>query len=191
MVIDVLPYIQQCAPKVAPSTMLAIIKTESRGNPLAIGVNRKHRLLRQPKNIQQALAWVDYLDKHGHNFDVGLGQVNIRNIRKYGYKPAEMLEPCKNLRVASDILYKNYHKALTGSKNKNHALHKALSAYNTGNYKRGFSNGYVQKVLVNGRVATHAVQQNTQKDNNLIFSSKSLIYAKSKVNEDKKSIHDW
>lgn len=149
MEIALLPYIQQCAPKVAPGTMLAIIKTESHGKPLAINLNHRQRLLYQPNNIQQALAWVEYLDKHGYNFDIGLGQINIKNVRKYGYRPADMLDPCKNLLVASDILYKNYLRALHGATSKRQALHKALSAYNTGHYGRGFNNGYVQKVIKN------------------------------------------
>ena len=157
--IDLIAYIQQCAPRVTPSTMLAIIKTESGGNMLAINVNGKARLLSQPKNIKQALAWVEYLDKYEYNFDIGLCQVNIRNVRKYGYKPSDMLDPCKNLIVASDILYKNYHKVLNNSNSKNYALQKALSAYNTGNYHRGFVNGYVQRVLANSMiVVTDKVQ---------------------------------
>jgi type IV secretion system protein VirB1 len=184
MAIDLLYYVQQCAPKVAPSTMLAIIRTESRGNHLALNLNKVHRLLYQPKNLRQALAWVEYLDLHGYNFDVGLGQINISNIRKYGYKPADMLDPCKNLRVASDILYKNYHKALNRANSKHHALHQALSVYNTGSYQRGFSNGYVQRVLVNGGAAISQTQHRMRKTKIKTKSTpnKSLIYAKPKNN---------
>lgn len=149
--IDIPTYIQQCAPHVAQSTMLAIIRTESNGNPLAISINKGYKLRYQPKTLEQAYKWVEYLETHKYNFDIGLAQVNIKNINKYGYKAIEALEPCANLRIASDILIKNYGDALTKSKNTAEALEKAISAYNTGNYHSGLSNGYVQKVYINAR----------------------------------------
>lgn len=143
-------YIEQCAPQVAKSTMQAIIATESRGNYLAIGINYRYKLKYQPQNLVQAKAWLDYLLKHRYNIDIGLAQVNIKNIYKYGYKPEDMFDPCKNLKVASQILYTNYHQAyIKNYGDKRIALLQAISAYNTGNYNRGFSNGYVQKVLNN------------------------------------------
>lgn len=143
-------YITRCAPQVANSTMRAIIVTESHGNHLAIGLNYGYKLRHQPKNPAQAKAWVSYLVKHNYNIDIGLAQVNIKNIYKYGYKPEDMLDPCKNLKVASNILYSGYRKSYRrNSGNKHLALLQAISAYNTGNYQHGINNGYVQKVLNN------------------------------------------
>lgn len=144
--------ILQCALNVAPSTMVAIIKTESRNNPLAIGINKGYRLKYQPKTPEQAKAWVTYLEKNNYNFDVGLAQINIKNIHKYGYKAADAIDPCLNLKMASDILHKNYKGALASSSNSSDALKKAISAYNTGNYQSGFKNGYVQRVYANANV---------------------------------------
>jgi type IV secretion system protein VirB1 len=149
MIIDIPYYIHQCAPHVAENTMMAIIKTESNSNPLAIGLNKGYRLMYQPRNINQAIKWVMYLENHKFNFDVGITQVNIKNIHKYGYKAVDALDPCINMRIGSYILQTNYIKALALSKNKQAALYKAISAYNTGNYKHGFYNGYVQKVVLN------------------------------------------
>lgn len=149
MILDIPQSIHQCAPKVALSTMQAIIKTESNGNPLAIGLNRRLRLMYQPRSLKQATHWVNYLEKHGYNFDVGITQVNIKNIHKYGYKATDALNPCINLKLGSQILQKNYVKALSNSRNQQEALYKAISAYNTGNYKKGFSNGYVLRVVYN------------------------------------------
>jgi type IV secretion system protein VirB1 len=146
--LDAFP-IQQCAPHIAVNTMQAIIKTESRGNPLAISLNRGKKLLYQPRNLEQAVRWVNYLEQHHYNFDVGLAQVNIRNIHKYGYHASELLDPCKNLYLASKILQLNYIKALPRSTTRRDALYKAISAYNSGNYKQGFHNGYVNKVVMN------------------------------------------
>lgn len=144
-----LPYIHQCAPQVSASTMIAIIKTESKGNQLAIGLNKGHKLLYQPKTYSQAVAWVNYLEKHHYNFDVGIAQVNINNIHKYGLTGAQALDICTNLKLASIILQNNYKLALNNSKGSQEALLKAISAYNSGNYHTGFNNGYVSKVIHN------------------------------------------
>jgi type IV secretion system protein VirB1 len=143
-------YITTCAPQVAKNTMLAIIITESKGNYLAIGLNHGYKLKYQPKSLTQAKAWIKYLAHHHYNVDIGLAQVNIKNVYKYGYSPEDMLDPCKNLKLASKILYENYHRAYAKTSGDKHmAVLQAISAYNTGNYKHGFSNGYVQKVLSN------------------------------------------
>ena len=77
--------ILQCATPVAQVKMPAIIKTESQNNPLAIGLNKGYKLKFQPKDPEQAKNWVEYLEKNDYNFDVGLAQINIKNIKKYGY----------------------------------------------------------------------------------------------------------
>ena len=147
--IDVPNYNLSCASNVAPTTMRAIIKTESHGNVLAIALNHGKHLLYAPKTLAQANAWVDYLEEHNYDFDIGLAQINIKNVHKYGYKAHDMLDPCKNLSLAGTILGENYKNAKIGSKDSQEALYKAISAYNTGNYHSGFNNGYVYKVVHN------------------------------------------
>ena len=155
MIIDLTPYLNQCSSQNAhPTVMLAIVKTESGGNPLAIGINkdthgRKVRLAYQAKSYDQAKQWLDYLEKNDYNFDVGVAQINIKNIHKYGYRAADALDICLNLQMASKILKGNYNSALSGSKNPQQAVRDAISAYNTGNYHSGYSNGYVNRVLIN------------------------------------------
>lgn len=144
-------YIHTCATRVADSTMLAIVKTESLANPLAIGINNGYHLRFQPQNLKQASMWADYLEQNQYNFDIGLAQININNIHRYGYKARDMLNPCNNLFVASIILQRNYSAALRTTSNTQNALRKAISAYNTGNFQRGFINGYVTKVIHNVR----------------------------------------
>ena len=147
--LDLPMYIHQCTSHVAQSTMQAIIRTESKGNPLSIGLNKGVKLKYQATSNKQAKSWVKYLEDHRYNFDVGLAQVNIKNIHLYGYRAVDALDPCINLKLASAILHKNYVAARNSSNSSEEALQKALSAYNTGNYSRGFSNGYVQKVYAN------------------------------------------
>ena len=44
--------------------MRAIIKTESKGNPFAIGINGRLYLKYQPKNYKEAYSWLEYLEKY-------------------------------------------------------------------------------------------------------------------------------
>ena len=148
MALDLYALSKQCAPSVAPVTMVTLVKTESKGNPLALGLNGA-RLRFQPKSASQAAAWIRYLDKHGYNFDIGLGQVNIKNIRKYKLKPEALLNPCLNLKISADILTKNYLEAKKTTPDPQLALRRALSSYNTGNQYSGFDNGYIYRILTN------------------------------------------
>ncbi|RYZ75121.1 MAG: hypothetical protein EOP04_33745, partial [Proteobacteria bacterium] len=50
-----------------------------------------------------------------------------------------------NIRVGSEILKANYDRATDNFGSGQDALKAALSAYNTGNFHSGFSNGYVGK----------------------------------------------
>lgn len=161
-----LPGIEQlvvdCAPQVAPVTMMAIVRVESGGNPLAMNVNGKHRLVRQPQSRKQAIAWSEWLISRGYSVDMGLAQVNSANLRRLNVSPAELFDPCANLAAGASILSANYADAARRFGSEQAALQAALSAYNTGNHRKGFRNGYVAKVTAaaHGRrpVLTPALQ---------------------------------
>lgn len=138
--------IHQCVPNQVQTYISAIVKVESKGNPLSIGLNNGYKLQFQPKSENQAKEWIRVLEQKHYSFDVGLAQVNNKNALKYGYKSSDLLNPCINLKVASDILIQNYKDALINSKYSSEAMQKAVSAYNTGNFKSGFRNGYVHKI---------------------------------------------
>jgi type IV secretion system protein VirB1 len=144
---DFVALAQECAPWVAHETMAAIVKTESAFRPLAIGVNGGARLARQPENKAEAVATAEWLIANGYNIDMGLAQVNSANLRKTGLTVEDAFDACKNLTAAATILHGNYQAARRKVQGEQAALHAALSAYNTGSFTRGFSNGYVQKVV--------------------------------------------
>ena len=146
---DFLALTQQCAPQVAPQTMAAIVRTESGFRPLAIGVNGGARLVRQPDNIDEAVVTARWLIGNGYNIDMGLGQVNSSNLQKTGLAVEDAFDPCKNLAASAKILFGNYRDASRKIIGEQAALHAAISAYNTGNFSSGFSNGYVQRVVSN------------------------------------------
>lgn len=141
---------QDCAPWVAPQTLAAIVKTESSFNPYAIGVNGA-KLSRQPANKDEAVVTAQWLIAQGYSVDLGLGQINSFNLRKYSYSVSDAFDVCKNMALSATILERDYQAAKKRGQGDQAALQTALSAYNTGSTKKGFTNGYVSRVLRNAR----------------------------------------
>lgn len=140
-----LDMMHQCAPHVAPETIAAIIRVESGGNAFALGVNGPVKNRPRPQNSQQAASLARYFMNLGYSVDLGLMQINSNNLPGLGYTVEEILDPCNNLRAGSQILSRGYAGAVKRFGPGQDALRAALSAYNTGNYERGFKNGYVAK----------------------------------------------
>jgi len=126
--------------------MAAIVRVESGGKPWAINVNGAQKLTRQPGNIEEATAWANWLVSRGYSVDMGLAQINSGNLHRLGLTPAQLFDPCINLRAGAKILTENYLGAARQYGGGQAALQAALSAYNTGNYRAGLTNGYVAKV---------------------------------------------
>lgn len=129
---------------VPTEVMHHVVRVESSYNPYAIGVVGG-RLVRQPKNLPEALATVRMLESRGFNFSIGLAQVNRYNLDKYGLKTYEKaFEPCANLSAGSKILAECYKRA-------NGDWGKSFSCYYSGNFSTGFRHGYVQKIYASVR----------------------------------------
>ena len=140
-----LDMMQQCAPMVAPATIAAIIQVESGGNAFALGMNGLVHKLPRPHNNLEAAKQARYYMSLGYSIDLGLMQINSNNLRGLGYSVEQILDPCTNLKAGSRILARGYAGATKHYGPGQDALKAALSAYNTGNYERGFKNGYVAK----------------------------------------------
>lgn len=148
----------QCAPGVHLDTLSAIVRHESGVNPFAIGINAKGvRLPRQPENKDEAVATANWLKSNGYNFDGGFGQVNVKNLDWLGMSVADLFDPCKNLAGAARVITDCYKRAEGRYTDQQAALHAALSCYNTGNFRDGFSNGYVLKVAANATLDVPAL----------------------------------
>lgn len=135
---------QACAPQAAPQTMAAIAWTESRFDPLAIGVNRGPRPARRPRDAVDAARIARNLLARGANLDLGLAQINSANLAWLGLSVEAAFDPCRNLSAAGVVLRAGYRPARDGDRQA--ALRVALSRYNTGHPDRGFRNGYVARV---------------------------------------------
>lgn len=158
MIVELAALALSCAPDIHPVTLQALVGHESRAQQYAIGVNRKGRHLpRQPQTLAEATAAAQGLIDQGIDFDAGLGQINVRNWAWLKLDSTTVFDPCRNLAAAQTVLADCYARALPGHKDPQQALRAALSCYNTGNFSRGFSNGYVGKVLTQARIQVPAL----------------------------------
>lgn len=130
-----------CGPLAVPNEVMAhVVQVESSRNPYAIGVVGG-RLLRQPRNLGEAIATVRMLEAGGYNYSIGLAQVNRINFARFGLEdPAIGFEVCNNLAAGAKILSEclQRHDGRWGD---------AFSCYYSGNARTGYEHGYVQKVF--------------------------------------------
>ena len=140
----------QCASNIAPQTVAAIVHTESRGHPLALNVNGT-RQPKRPTNLADAVATAKRYITMGYSVDLGLGQINSRNMGKLGLTWETVFDPCTNIAALGQILSQNYQSVADG-RHPQTALRLAISLYNTGSTSRGFRNGYVAKVVGNAGI---------------------------------------
>lgn len=131
---------------VPANVMHHVVHVESSFNPYAIGVVGGH-LVRQPRNLPEAVATARMLESRGVNFSLGLAQVNRYNLARYGlanYQSA--FAQCPNLAAGSHILADCQSRA-------GGDWGKAFSCYYSGNFETGYRQGYVQKIFASMRNA--------------------------------------
>lgn len=143
---DLLALASKCAPLTAPATVASIVQVESGRFPLAIGVNGAPRLAVKARSPQDAAAKARALIAAGRSVDLGLAQINSRNLARLGLSIEAVFEPCRNLAAAQTILQEGYARGRSRGEPEQAALRTALSVYNTGHPTRGLANGYVDKV---------------------------------------------
>lgn len=145
---EVLALAVSCAPAIEPAIIAAIVQRESARNPFAIGTGKAARLSHQPTAKEHALHVSAILERAGLHFDVGLGQINSRNLARFGVTVEQALDPCRNMQLMQRVILADYTRALaSGRKPGTESTIAALSGYNTGNFKAGVENGYVKGVV--------------------------------------------
>lgn len=136
-----------CAPAVDPVTMSAIVKQESGGHPWSINDNNGKRSYRL-KTKEEAVLKATELISSGHSIDMGLAQINSKNLRWLGLSVAQVFDPCTNISAGAKVLTQGYQK--TGS------LPAALSMYNTGKPDSPRGQQYARQVLHHAGVVVPA-----------------------------------
>lgn len=142
----------QCAPYVAPQTTIQVIRVESGGRVLALHVNNLKTPQPAPaSNVQEAVRIATSYIEKGYSVDLGLMQINSRNLASVGISLEQAFDACSNIRAGSTILTADYLRAAKTMGKGLPALMAALSAYNTGDFDRGFANGYVGRYFASDR----------------------------------------
>jgi type IV secretion system protein VirB1 len=150
----------RCLPTAPLSTLNAIIRVESGGNPNAMQIDFPRALLkqwhlpegtlrlkRQPATQREALDWLGYFERHGIFVDLGLMQVSTAEAQRRGLSVESLLDPCFNLRAGWQILDSAYQLEVKTYGPGQEALRHAISRYNTGDTQRGIDNGYLGRVI--------------------------------------------
>lgn len=107
----VLALAAHCAPGVSAHTLLAVARAESALDPLAIGVNGGVSAPRRPATLTEAAALARTLIDQGKDLDLGLAQINVRNLAKLGLTPESVFDPCRNLAASARVLQDGYLRA--------------------------------------------------------------------------------
>lgn len=133
-----LELLMMCAPAVDPITMAAVIKQESGGKPWVIynnTIKKSAAFDSKGAAVAAALAAIE----HGDSVDMGLAQINSRNLPALGLSVDQVFDPCINIASGAAILAAGFQR--TGS------LSGALSTYNTGRPDSKIGAEYAQKVF--------------------------------------------
>jgi type IV secretion system protein VirB1 len=127
-----------CAPAVDPVTMSAIVKQESGGQLWVINDNNGKRSYRLGSKAEAVLKATELISA-GHSIDMGLAQINSKNLGWLGLSVEQVFEPCENIASGAKVLENGYKK--TGS------LPQALSMYNTGRANSEIGRRYAESVF--------------------------------------------
>ncbi|WP_051953937.1 lytic transglycosylase domain-containing protein [Xenophilus azovorans] len=139
--------LDQCAPQVSPVLMHALVRAESGGRPLAIGMDRSHGAVRQPETLQEAMATAKALVAAGRKFSVGLAQIHVSNVSLYRLTWEQAFDACQNLQVGQKILWNFFHRATASGYSGVAAVWAALRGYNSGGVHRAISDDYASRVF--------------------------------------------
>lgn len=143
----------RCAPGAPASSLVSIVRVESAFAPLTVRVNGSHPRIYRPADRPEAISLARSLIADGRSVDLGLAQINSRNLARLNLSVEDAFDPCRNLAGAAEILNRGYEQALRVDHADRPILQMAYSIYNTGDTGRGLSNGYVARVEAARRIA--------------------------------------
>jgi len=143
-----LELLMMCAPAVDPVTMAAVVKQESGGRPWVLNNNTTRKSATFESKASAVAAAVAAVGR-GESVDMGLAQINSKNLPALGLSVAQVFDPCTNVAAGASILAAGYEK--TG------ALGGALSMYNIGRSDSKVGLSYAQKVFAQAGVKVPAI----------------------------------
>lgn len=133
-----LELLMMCAPAVDPVTMAAVVKQESGGQPWVVNNNTSRKSVTFESKAAAVAAALTAVGR-GESVDLGLVQINSKNLPALGLSVEQVFDPCTNIAAGANILAAGYERS--GS------LGSALSIYNTGRSDSKMGLAYAQKVF--------------------------------------------
>jgi type IV secretion system protein VirB1 len=103
---------QRCAPQVQVEVLAAVASVESGLNPYAVRINSDHPLKAQPTTKAEAIEVAAALVSAGKDVDLGLGGVNVSDLRRLGLSIAEAFDSCRSLNATGHLLNGYYRAAM-------------------------------------------------------------------------------
>ncbi len=116
--------LDHCAPRVSPVTLAALVAQESGGWPWTLDDDSTGESFALTTR-REAITLARSLIARGDSVDLGLAQINSRNLRWLGLDVRQALNPCTNLRAAQTVL-------LEGWTRSGGRLRQTLSLYHSG-----------------------------------------------------------
>jgi type IV secretion system protein VirB1 len=120
--------IASCAPPIAERDLVTFARNESGGDTFAIHDNKSGEVYHVQDAAKTIAIARELLAKPDASIDLGLMQINSRNLSWLGLTIEDAFDGCSSVRAASQLL-----------------TH--VSEYNTGSPTRGFKNRYVAKFI--------------------------------------------
>ena len=139
----------QCGPAVSPDTLAAVMQVESARHGWAINDNSSGKAY-FPPSAAAAAELAQQLLRQGHALAIGGMQVHSRWLGRFGLTPAQLLDPCVNIHVASLILQDDFRTCGRKGYRGSAQLDCTLTAYWSGRFQPDSS--YVRKVRANDRI---------------------------------------
>ena len=122
--------LERCAPRVSPVTLAALVAQESGGWPWTLDDDSTGESFALTTR-GGTLALARSLIARGDSVDLGLAQINSRNLRWLGLDVRQALDPCVNLRAAQTVLLSGWMRARRGRRSGGR-LRQTLSLYHSG-----------------------------------------------------------
>lgn len=141
------PFVQLCAPPEHAPVMEKIVAAESGGKSLAIHDNRTGRSY-FPETLADAMAVASKLLKRKDaSLDLGLAQINSRNLARFGATLQDAFDPCSSVKMGAVIYAEGLQAAMSAGLSGDAAVRAALSRYNTGRLDGSVGASYAARVL--------------------------------------------